>query len=275
MSAGLNVTVRARGKVPVLQPHGMLTERTGTEVRRILAKVLVDHGRAVVDLNGFRVSRASCVTVFPAALDQCGGWPRARLVLYRADEAMARALAQQGVSALIPVCRMLSEAEEAIERRPTVVRARIRLPCDDLALDLARRLVRDTCPNWQVDPEFQQITELVVSELVDNAVRHARTAAALTLERGPRGLRVAVRDTAAWAGFAPPGPELRRPGRGLELVVRLTATWGVEMHPVGKTVWAAITETRQARAEPIRAPINATQWPSRVADDHLGFEGRV
>ncbi|MGH3798232.1 MAG: ATP-binding protein [Pseudonocardiaceae bacterium] len=225
-----------------------MTERTGSEVGRVLTKVLLDHGRVVVDLDGFRLGRASCVTIFPAALDQCGGWPRVRLVLCRPDHDMARALVQRRISALVPVYRLLPEAENAIERRPVVVRARTRLACDDHAPDVARRLVRDTCPKWQVEAEQQQIAELVVSELVDNAVRHARTAAALILERGPRGLRVAVRDTASSLGFsaaAERSAEARRPGRGLELVARLTTAWGVETHPVGKTVWAEIAGSSQ------------------------------
>jgi anti-sigma regulatory factor (Ser/Thr protein kinase) len=246
MSAGFDVTVCSRGRVQVLQPQGTLTERIGTGVRRMLIKMLGEHGRVVVDLAGFRLGRASCVMVFPAALDQCGGWPRVRLALCRPDHGMAQALTQRRVSALVPVCRQLPEAEDAIERRPAVVRARTRLVCDDQAPDVARMLVRETCPKWQVDRELQQIAELVVNELVDNAVRHARTASALTLERGPRGLRVAVRDTASSLGFSVPAErsaKARPPGRGLELVARLTTAWGVEMHPVGKTVWAEINDS--------------------------------
>lgn len=243
MSAEFGVTVRGHGQLRVVQPRGALTERTGAELRQVLLKVLVDNGRVVVDLDGFGVVRPSAVTIFPAVLDRCGGWPRVRLVLCRPDQGMAQALAQRRVPALVPVYRLLAEAEEGIEQRPAVVRARTRLVCDDHAPDVARRLVRDTCPMWQVDAELQQIAELVVCELVDNAVKHARTAAALTLERGPRGLRVAVRDTASSAGFSAATdhpPDLRRQGRGLELVARLTTSWGVEMHPVGKTVWAEI-----------------------------------
>lgn len=250
MGAEFGVTVRGYGQVRVVQPRGTLTERTGAELRRILAKVLVDHGRAVVDLDGFRLARASCVAVFPAVLDHCGGWPKVRLVLCRPDGGMARALAQRRISALVPVYELLPEAAEAIEQRPALVRARTRLVCDDHAPDLARQLVRDTCPMWQVGNEQQQIAELVVNELVDNAVRHARTAAALTLERGPRGLRIAVRDTASSDGLsrsADHSTDTRRRGRGLELVARLSTAWGVEMHPVGKTVWAEIVQAVRDR----------------------------
>lgn len=243
MGAEFGVSVRGHGQARVVQPQGRLTERTGVELSRILVKIVLDHRRVVVDLDELRVVRVSGVMIFPAVLDRCGGWPRARMVLCRPDEAMARALAERRVSTLVPVCRLLSEAAGAFELRPAVVRARTRLTCDDHAPDVARRVVRDTCPMWHVDAELQQIAELVVSELVDNAVKHARTAAALSLERGPRGLRIAVRDTASstvfWTAVDHP-PDLRRQGRGLELVARLTTAWGVETHPVGKTVWAEI-----------------------------------
>lgn len=246
MGADLDVSVRGHGQVRLVQPRGMLNGQTESELRRVLAKVLLDHGRVVVDLDGFRLGRASGVLVFPAVLDQCGGWPRARLVLCRPDQSMAQALAERRVTALVPVYPLLLEAEAAIERRPAIVRARTRLACDHHAPDVARRLVRDTCPAWQVDGELQQIAELVVSELVDNTVKHARTAAALTVERGHHGLRVAVRDTGSSEGFSPAADgstESRGAGRGLELVARLAAAWGVETHPVGKTVWAELSRS--------------------------------
>lgn len=230
----------------MVQPQGVLTERTGAQLRRALAAELRHHHRVVVDLACFGLARTSCVTVFPAALDQCGGWPRVRLVLCRPDQRMAQALEQQRVSVLVPVYQLLPEAEEAIERRPALVRTRTQLGCDDRALDVARLLVRDTCTMWEVDAEGRQIAELVVGELVDNVVRHAHTAAVLTLEQGDRGLRIAVRDGAAGGLLSGPSQRntgARRPGRGLELVARLATSWGVEMHPVGKTVWAQIAHS--------------------------------
>lgn len=243
MGAEFDVSVRAHGQLRVVHPQGVLTERTGAQLHRVLATTLLDHQRVVVDLEGLGLARTSCVTIFPAVLDQCGGWPRARLVLCRADQRMVHALEQRRVSALVPLYQLLPEAEKAIERRPELVRVRTRLTCDDRAPEIACRLVRDTCTRWQIDPERQQITELVVSELVDNVVRHARTAAVLLLEHGHRGLRTAVRDGASrdLSTFsARRDSGIRRQGRGLELVARLATAWGVEPHPVGKTVWAQI-----------------------------------
>ncbi len=246
MDSAFDIAVHHHGQVVVLHPRGLLTVRTAAELRRVLTKELLEHGRVVVDLDGLAVGRASCVMIFPAVLTQCGGWPSAKVVLCRPDQGMAQALAARRVSALVPVYHLLVEAEAAIDRRPPVVRVRVQLPCDTVAPATARRLVREMCPLWQVDEESQVTAQFVVSELVANAVEHACTGVGLTLERGPHGLRVAVRD-ASPVGF--PGPLQRSTdplgqarGLGLELVEILTTAWGVDSQPDGNTVWAEITK---------------------------------
>jgi anti-sigma regulatory factor (Ser/Thr protein kinase)/anti-anti-sigma regulatory factor len=245
MDPALDTAVYRHGQVVVVHPRGWLTVRTAAEVRRVLAKELLDHGRVVVDLDGLRVGRASCVMIFPAVLTQCGGWPFAKVALCRPDEEMAEALAARNVSTLVPVYHLRLEAEAAIDWRPAVVRVRVQLPCDVGTPAAARRLVREMCPLWQVDDGLQETAQFVVGELVANAIEHACTGVGLTLERGPRGLRVAVRD-ASPVGFPRPversaDPQGRVRGRGLELVESLTMAWGVDVQPDGNTVWAEMT----------------------------------
>jgi anti-sigma regulatory factor (Ser/Thr protein kinase) len=141
---------------------------------------------------------------------------------------------------------LLLEAEAAIDWRPPVVRMRVQLPCDTSAPAPARQFVREMCPLWQVYEESQETARFVVGELVANAIEHACTDVSLTLEHGPHGLRVAVRD-ASPVGF--PGPMQRSTdplgqvrGRGLELVETLTTAWGVDVQPDGNTVWAEIAK---------------------------------
>jgi hypothetical protein len=109
----------------------------------VLAKELTAHSRVVVDLDGLRVGRESSVTVFPAVLTQCGGWPSAKLALCRPDDAMVQALTARGVAALVPVYHLRLEAEAAIDERPPVVRIRLHLPFDTGSAASARRLVRE------------------------------------------------------------------------------------------------------------------------------------
>jgi serine/threonine-protein kinase RsbW len=85
---------------------------------------------------------------------------------------------------------------------------------------------------------------LVVSELVTNAIRHARIgrrdAVRLTVGLGPASVRLAVHDAGTEGTVAqrPPEYEVAAGGFGLQLVERLTSAWGVQRDAAGTTVWA-------------------------------------
>jgi anti-sigma regulatory factor (Ser/Thr protein kinase) len=87
----------------------------------------------------------------------------------------------------------------------------------------------------------------VVSELVANAVAHACTGVGVTLERGPQGLRIAVRDSSP-VGFSRTGGALdrsagsgTRSGTGTGTGGYPRHGMGVDVQPDGNTVWAGIT----------------------------------
>ena len=110
------------------------------------------------------------------------------------------------------------------------------LPADPAIVAAARRQVAERLANWGLhDAAFT--TELVVSELVTNAIRHAQSPIQLRLIRD-RTLICEVSDGSSTA------PHLRRArafdegGRGLFLVSRLTVRWGTRQTPHGKTIWA-------------------------------------
>jgi PAS domain S-box-containing protein len=110
------------------------------------------------------------------------------------------------------------------------------LPADPAIVADARRQVAERLANWGLhDAAFT--TELVVSELVTNAIRHAESPIQLRLIRD-RTLICEVSDGSSTA------PHLRRArafdegGRGLLLVSRLTLRWGTRQTPHGKTIWA-------------------------------------
>ena len=52
MSSAIDIAAYRHGQVVVVHPRGLLTVRTGTELRRVLTKELTGHGRVVVDLDG-------------------------------------------------------------------------------------------------------------------------------------------------------------------------------------------------------------------------------
>ncbi|MEV5874780.1 SpoIIE family protein phosphatase [Streptomyces sp. NPDC052101] len=110
------------------------------------------------------------------------------------------------------------------------------LPADPAVVAEARKLVSGQLTEWGL-AELAFTTELVVSELVTNAIRHAEGPIRLRLIR-ERALICEVSDGAATA------PHLRHPramdegGRGLLLVSQLTQRWGTRFAPKGKVIWA-------------------------------------
>lgn len=86
------------------------------------------------------------------------------------------------------------------------------------------------------------LAELLVSEIVTNAIEHGGSGGVVSIEALPAGIRVEVTDHSGRL------PELRHPtpeeptGRGLAIVDRLSRWWGVEPTPHGKTVWFEVDD---------------------------------
>jgi anti-sigma regulatory factor (Ser/Thr protein kinase) len=106
---------------------------------------------------------------------------------------------------------------------------------DPISVTDARRLVERTlagCPEALVADAV-----LLTSELVSNAVLHARTPFEVEVSGGDHTVRIVVRDgTPDPPQVADPGPE-ETGGRGLLLVHTLATRWGYEVTPAGKSVW--------------------------------------
>ncbi|GAA4047109.1 SpoIIE family protein phosphatase [Streptomyces shaanxiensis] len=111
------------------------------------------------------------------------------------------------------------------------------LAFDPTVVAQARRLAADQLATWNLE-EAGFVTELVVSELVTNALRYGREPVRLRLIHEGRTLICEVFDSSSTA------PHLRRArvfdegGRGLLLVAQLTQRWGTRAEAIGKSVWA-------------------------------------
>lgn len=110
------------------------------------------------------------------------------------------------------------------------------LPTDYPVVAEARRLATAQLEEWGL-PDHIFVTELVVSELVTNALRYGAEPVQLRLIYD-RTLICEVSDGNSTS------PHLRRArifdegGRGLLLVAQLTASWGTRHTATGKTIWA-------------------------------------
>ncbi|MFP1628568.1 SpoIIE family protein phosphatase [Streptomyces sp. 5K101] len=110
------------------------------------------------------------------------------------------------------------------------------LPKDGRAASVARGLVTGQLSAWGLG-ELADVCELVVSELVGNALRYGNGPGRLRLLRGER-LTVEVSDT------GPDLPQIQHAdlsdegGRGLQLINMLCRSWGSCRTDTGKVVWA-------------------------------------
>ena len=112
------------------------------------------------------------------------------------------------------------------------------------SVPLARKAVRVALDRWELSL-LTPDAELLVSELVTNALVHASSDTALTMAVADGTLEVGVTDRAPGVQLRveigsrdePPGDAPAEGGRGLHLVDLLADEWGVVDLPEGKQVW--------------------------------------
>jgi CheY-like chemotaxis protein len=114
------------------------------------------------------------------------------------------------------------------------------LPRDPGSPRRARQFLANHCARWGCLP-ILDAAQLVVSELVTNALAHARSDCRLRLALVDSALRVEVTDRGSGSPDPLVATDRDEHGRGLLLVSAVAAAWGVETLPgAGKMVWAQI-----------------------------------
>lgn len=122
--------------------------------------------------------------------------------------------------------------------------AAVHLGPDPRSVGTARRFVATTLRSWQGDG-LVETAVLLTSELVTNAVRHARTPLSVRLQGDARRIRVAVADTGPDEPVPRPPGSASEGGRGLALVSAMASDWGVDLQAGGgKTVWFVLEGAR-------------------------------
>ncbi|MGW5605647.1 SpoIIE family protein phosphatase [Streptomyces sp. NPDC003753] len=107
----------------------------------------------------------------------------------------------------------------------------------------ARRFTARTLRSWGVSQEAD-VVQLVVSELVTNAVVHTQGELRLDLTRAGNRIRVAVTDSLPRAPVKPRIVDWESTGgRGIMLVEAMSAAWGSVPVGGGKQVWSEIALT--------------------------------
>jgi len=146
-------------------------------------------------------------------------------------------LATGGASADLTddVVLVVLRVDPALAGERLATRAASAYPPSVDSVGAARRWAAERCREWDAE-HVVHVVELVVDELVANAVLHAGTDVEITLRRDGDALIGTVHDHAAGEVELKPADAERIGGWGLQLVSGLTTDWHVTHDGGGKTV---------------------------------------
>ncbi|MFE3410549.1 SpoIIE family protein phosphatase [Streptomyces mirabilis] len=133
---------------------------------------------------------------------------------------------------------LLLRYEEPAERARHYVR-RLEIPRRDLqGVQRARWFLHTSLAEWNLSA-LDDEAQLLLSEIVTNALVHADSDVDLRLRRYPDYLRVEVRDSDPHPAInvGTPGEAQAEGGRGVMIVSTLASAWGNSPSGRGKTVW--------------------------------------
>jgi serine phosphatase RsbU (regulator of sigma subunit)/anti-sigma regulatory factor (Ser/Thr protein kinase) len=126
---------------------------------------------------------------------------------------------------------------------------RLTLDADVDAVPCARRFVTAALAGTDA-ADLAVDAELVVSELVTNAILHAGAPVDVSLAVAGRTVRIEVRDPVRVSPVRGLAGADAMTGRGLGLVAALTSGWGTEPRGDGKVVWAELSLDAPLAAAP-------------------------
>ncbi|MFG3100346.1 ATP-binding protein [Streptomyces sp. NPDC048182] len=118
-----------------------------------------------------------------------------------------------------------------------------RLPRHPRSVARARTLFREQAASWELPQAVTDTAELLLSELMTNAYRHAKVPAGREIWARCALTDTHLRVTVTDASNILPAPTTARPtdesGRGLALVAALAKDWGAQARGcgIGKEVW--------------------------------------
>ncbi|MEU8815683.1 ATP-binding protein [Actinoplanes sp. NPDC048796] len=220
-----------------------------------LRKCLAEHPEAlIVDLTGLDDPSGRSAPAWMTARDMAAKMdPPVQLALcIPPDLPLADRMQRLGAPRFLPVYAKVRQARVAIASRlPLVERLMLTLPPEPEAPSAARNLVSDACLAWGL-AHLLHPSRTVTSELVTNAVEHARSEMTVMVSLRGRGLHVCVADR------SPEMPRLIKPARirrgrpldqrglGLRLVMETAVAWGALPTRTGKVVWATLQPPRAA-----------------------------
>jgi anti-sigma regulatory factor (Ser/Thr protein kinase) len=238
---GLRCSIERRGSSCLLRLAGSISAATAPTVRSMFLACLADEPElAVLDLTDAHLADEVAVTLFPSLARHAAAWPGSAVALAGARGPADEALRRAALPRYVPMYPSVEAALADARGRAGIRRLRRRLERSMQATISARRLVDRACRDWGHE-ELSGDAQLIITELVSNAVRHAGTEVDVSVTLRQPCLHLSVRDGSS----EPPRPNetgdpLREEGRGLMVVEALAAGWGSTPTRDGKVVWATL-----------------------------------
>ncbi|HEX7746674.1 MAG TPA: ATP-binding protein [Micromonosporaceae bacterium] len=237
MPTAVRWVVESDEPVPLVRLVGVLDLPAAASVRAALLTYLADQDAAViVDVSQLSIPEPAALSIFAEVAEEAADSAFAQLLVCRSPNGPNGVWSASDLAVFASIDDALARLEGmatprtlAADLEPVVGTAR-----------QARQLITDACARWDL-PELAGPACIAVTELVNNAVVHAKTRMTVRLARRDGALHIAVRD------YSRQRPSFRglvatdaTGGRGLLLVDMVARRWGTTALDDGKVVWAAL-----------------------------------
>ncbi|MGK3207125.1 ATP-binding protein [Amycolatopsis sp. MEPSY49] len=193
----------------------------------------------IADIGGLTIHDPALVTVFSLVAMRIGDWPGIPFAVVTDRPEHRAMLGARTVDRFVPVHDDRDTAEQRLQRPPRRRAAQL-LARSANSSALARDFVRRVCAEWTV-PDLAEDALLVVTELVENVIRHTESAPRVRLELRRDLLSVAVTDDEPRPAVLRERLGALEPGLGLRMVAEVAKVWGCSRSwSGGKVVWAVL-----------------------------------
>jgi hypothetical protein len=236
--------VQRRSPIAIVSMYGTLDPTSAARCFVTLRDCIADAPTALLlDVGHVSMASGRAFDQLLALMRDARAWPGTRIGLCAASDRVEALFDSYDKGDRPDFYDDVDAGMAAAVSFPVSPRQTIALAPDANSPAIARDFVVQTCQAWGIS-RYAKLTTLVASELVTNAVVHARTALVMALQLNPDALTVSVRDDDPRPMYRPApgvtGAHNGDHGRGLLILEAMADGWGCLPTATGKVVWATI-----------------------------------
>jgi len=248
-SRTLRLDVARRRLVTVVTATGRLDLSSYPGFRDDLLKTATDATDGlIVDITGLAIEDPSLASVFSLVAMRISDWPAIPFALVSGDPGHRELLKRRTIDRFVRVCPDIEVAEAGLGH-PLRWRAERSFAPIPAASAHARSFVTETFERWGIS-ELADDGRLVVTELVENVLRHTDSAPRARLDLRRDLFTIAVADDDPHPAVMRERLGATEPGMGLRLIAQVATAWGSSQSwKGGKVVWAVLTRRATTAGE--------------------------